>query len=223
MSSGMEDPNYVACCECEEWQSSCHPRHRPQEPPPPSAKSGPQRKAKHTSHKICYTQVSKSQCYACFQYVLLVTAEGTAQIYHLQNGAPACIKRIKPRSQLGVLPCPAGSSPLTDPTCPALRESSQLSLPRGSSPPADPRRERYSLKTQCKPQTLPFHQSGTHGVRHKPADLSFLKESTGIDGLRSDRQVFLFSSFRNTMSACSVGTGRDREELITTQLVGKHA
>lgn len=133
MSSSMEDPDYVAFCECEEWQSSCHPRHRPQDPPPPSAKSGPQKKTKHVSHKISYTQVSKVPvlCYACFQYVLLLTAEGTAQISHLQNGAPAWIKRIKPRAQLGVLPCPGGSSPPADPTCPALRESNQLSLPRG--------------------------------------------------------------------------------------------
>lgn len=85
----------------------------------------------------------------------------------------------------------------------------------GSSPPADPRHSRYSLKTQCKPPTLPFHQSGTRWVRRRPAALSFLEESTGIDGLRSDTQVSLFSSFRNTMSACSVGTetGRSFEPL----------
>lgn len=53
-------------------------------------------------------------------------------------------------------------------------------------------------------------------MRRRPADLSFLEESTGRDGLRSDTQVFLFSSVRNTMSACSVETW---EELITTQLV----
>lgn len=109
-SSSREDHDHIACSECEEWQSSYHPRNRATTAPSPR-KVLFHEEAGHVSHKIGYTQVSKAP-------VLVIPMSDWWQLMAelgfliCKMGCLHCIKIIKPRTRQGSLP-PQGAVHLT--------------------------------------------------------------------------------------------------------------